>query len=350
MHIQATHNLRQAILQSRNSLNFIRFLLASLVIWGHAYPLVEDRNSGMEFVAGMAVNLFFCISGFLILASAQRVGLLSYLWRRFLRIFPGYWVSLLFIVLVAVPLSYLLGASQFAWNTTESIRYLSNNFDLYKIQFSIPGTLDGMHYDAWNGSTWTLWYEFIAYLCLVPIAYIPIVKKYQKAVVTGAFTLSLLMYPVLSYVDASTNMYWVFARLAPMFLAGALLYVWGEYIKVIPSLAVGATIATVVLHMLNNVYMMNSLQILFAYSVLALAGVLKIYWGYKNDLSYGVYIYAFPVQQLLVASGSSSYGILTNTIITLALSMVLAYLSWNFVEKPAMNLKGMIGGRKEDYS
>lgn len=334
--------LRESILQSKNSLNFIRFILAALVIWAHAYPLSAGKNSPMEFVGRMAVNLFFCISGFLILASAQRVNVFSYIWRRFLRIFPGYWVAQLFVILVAVPISYLLGTSQFAWSAEKSLGYFWENFNLYNLQFTIEGTQIGIPYQAWNGSVWTLWYEFLAYLCLIPLAYLPFIRKFPRVTVTAAFGGSLLMYPVLVAADATTNMYWTFARLVPMFLAGALLYVWGDCIKVRKFLVIIAAILTVILHYFGNVYLMNTLQLFFAYGVLGLAAILKVYWGYKNDLSYGVYIYAFPVQQLLVASGTASLGIALNTFLTLVVTMGLAYLSWNFVEKPCMGLKRLV--------
>lgn len=335
-------SLNSAILRSRNSLNFIRFTLAALVIFGHAFPLVEGRNDRLEFLAGMAVNLFFCISGFLILASAQRVSLPSYIWRRFLRIFPAYWVSMLFVVCVGVPIAYLLGASTFIWNTQENLNYITSNFDLYKLQFNIPGTLESNPNIAWNSSAWTLWFEFVAYLCLIPFVYLPWVQKYQKVTVTLAFALSLFMYPLLAAVDATTNMYWSFARLVPLFLAGSLLYVWGEYIKVRRLPIITASVATVALHWWNPEVLMNISQVLFAYGVLGFAAVLKVYWGYKNDLSYGVYIYAFPVQQLLVAAGSSELGIALNSVLTLLITMGLAYLSWNLVEKPAMRAKSLL--------
>lgn len=312
--------------------------MLTLWFWGGR----ERENAGAEFVAGLAVNLFFCISGFLILASAQRVNIFSYVWRRFLRIFPGYWVAQLFVIIVAVPISYLLGTSQFAWDTEKSLGYFWENFNLYNLQFAIEGTQIGLPYQAWNGSAWTLWYEFVAYLCLIPLAYLPYVRKFQRTTITVAFVGSLLMYPILDAADATTTMYWSFARLAPMFLAGSLLYVWGDYIKVRKPLVVVSVILTIILHYFYNVYLMNTLQLIFAYGVLGLAAILKIYWGYKNDLSYGVYIYAFPVQQLFVAAGTASLGIALNTLLTLIVTMGLAYLSWNFVEKPSLSLKRLV--------
>ena len=103
-----------------------------------------------------------------------------------------------------------------------------------------------------------------------------------------------------------------------------------------------ASVATVALHWWNPEVLMGISQVLFAYGVLGFAAVLKVYWGYKNDLSYGVYIYAFPVQQLLVAAGSSELGIALNSVLTLLITMGLAYLSWNLVEKPAMRAKSLL--------
>lgn len=343
--------LREAILQSKNSLNFIRFILAALVIWGHAYPLTSGVSSRMEFISGMAVNLFFCISGFLILASAQRVGPLSYLWRRFLRIFPGYWVSLLFVVLVAVPISYLMGKSEFIWNTGLNFQYLYKNFDLINLQWSIPGTQEGIPWEAWAGSTWTLQYEFLAYICLMFVAYIPWVKDNQKIVITLLFFLSLLIFPIVSTLGGVPREFNYLARLVPMFLAGSLLYIWGEYVRVYRWLVIASIFVIVISHALDSHFLTQTLQIVFAYGVLGISSIIKIYWGYVNDLSYGVYIYSFPVQQLLILAGSASLGIVFNVFLSLIITMVLAYLSWNYIEKPAMNLKKLVPShRKMIYS
>lgn len=110
-------SLYDAILGGTNSLNFIRFVLASSVIVAHSAPLIK-YNAGIlgipapiyiDSLGHWAVNLFFCISGFLIAHSAQRGTVIGYLKRRALRIFPGYWVSLLFVVFVCGPISVATG-------------------------------------------------------------------------------------------------------------------------------------------------------------------------------------------------------------------------------------------------
>lgn len=97
-------SLYDAILGGTNSLNFIRLSMATLVIIAHSAPLVGFTTGflgipaphGIDSLGHWAVNMFFCISGFLIAHSAQRGTITGYLKRRILRIFPGYWVSILF--------------------------------------------------------------------------------------------------------------------------------------------------------------------------------------------------------------------------------------------------------------
>ena len=88
-----------------NSLNALRLVFASMVIVSHAWPLGgfgRDPQIGGIAVGRWAVAGFFVISGYLIASSRGRTPFLTFLWRRFLRIFPGLWVCLLVTVLVFV--------------------------------------------------------------------------------------------------------------------------------------------------------------------------------------------------------------------------------------------------------
>ena len=107
-----------------NSLNFLRLVLALLVV---VSPTIVLGGYGSESIFGkttlgtMAVYGFFGISGFLIAGSAVHNDPGNYFWRRFLRIFPGFWVCLLvtafFFGLVGwltgtIPAGYHSGASR----------------------------------------------------------------------------------------------------------------------------------------------------------------------------------------------------------------------------------------------
>ena len=334
-------SLRDGVLHNPNSLNFIRLLLALLVIVGHAWPLTHSGNSKFEVLSVVAVDLFFAISGFLIMASTRHGNWYSYLWRRFLRIFPGYWVSILVVVFIFAPLSFLINPEQGQWSIKDGVSYIIHNSTLINLQYGLGGSPNG---EAWNGSAWTLWYEWTAYLGVLILAFVPGLKRYQRLVVTVAFAFSLTLTPIMELLDVTTNRYLHFGRLVPSFLAGACLYQWSDKIRVNKTLVISSVIFTGVIYWCFSGYARTPFQLVAAYAVLGMGVILKTSLCRKNDLSYGVYIYAFPVQMMLVLLGSSSLGVPLNILLCSAITVVFAYFSWVYVERPAMGLKNLVSG------
>ena len=76
--------------------------------------------------------------------------------------------------------------------------------------------------------------------------------------------------------------------------------------------------------------------------VLGLGSITWKNWTTNNDISYGVYIYAFPVGQMLVVFGSASLGLIPNIAMTTAGTAILAWLSWHIIERPALRLKRLV--------
>lgn len=334
-------SLRDGVLHNPNSLNFIRLLLALLVIVGHAWPLTHSGNSKFEVLSVVAVDLFFAISGFLIMASTRHGNWYSYLWRRFLRIFPGYWVSILVVVFIFAPLSFLINPEQGQWSIKDGVSYIIHNSTLINLQYGLGGSPNG---EAWNGSAWTLWYEWTAYLGVLILAFVPGLKRYQRLVVTVAFAFSLTLTPIMELLDVTTNRYLHFGRLVPSFLAGACLYQWSDKIRVNKTLVISSVVFTGVIYWCFSGYARTPFQLVAAYAVLGMGVILKTSLCRKNDLSYGVYIYAFPVQMMLVLLGSSSLGVPLNILLCSAITVVFAYFSWVYVERPAMGLKNLVSG------
>lgn len=142
------------------------------MIVGHSFPLVAGHTNNLEKLSALAVNLFFCISGFLIYASAQRGNVISYLWKRFLRIFPGLWVALLFVAFVAAPLGFLAGHGEGSWQIKDALQHWLRNADLIRMQWNLGDSPTNIPYEyAWNGSIWTLHFEILAYLLVIPLAF-----------------------------------------------------------------------------------------------------------------------------------------------------------------------------------
>lgn len=146
-------SLYDAVLGQANSLNFIRLSLATAVIIAHTGPLTGVHadflgipSSRVDLIGGWAVNMFFAISGFLIAHSAQRGTAAGYLKRRALRIFPGYWVSILFVVFLCAPISVATGHTEESFSIKSAGGYIFRNFDLFNLQYPLFGGPIGIPY------------------------------------------------------------------------------------------------------------------------------------------------------------------------------------------------------------
>jgi peptidoglycan/LPS O-acetylase OafA/YrhL len=331
---------------SHNSLNALRLFLALLVIVSHA-PMTAGLGTpimvGDVQLGDWAVAGFFVISGWLITGSRLHLDLLPFLWRRSLRIYPAFWVSLAVTAFVFAPLAVGIGDGQ--WRPDEAWGFVVHNATLHIGQPSIPGSLQGADYTShWNLSLWTLRWEFGCYLgvgLLLTTAWV----RARAWVVVAAFVLVSAPYAALVVIDAPTSLGFAqFSRLGGCFLIGSVAY---RYRDRIPARAWIAALAAGVLVALYALGMVRGLgAIPLGYLVLWLGGVLPLQrLGRTNDISYGVYIYAFPVQLLLAIAGAAELGLTLYTALSIALVLPLAWASWLLIERPAMQLKGAVPSR-----
>ena len=341
-------SLYDAILGGTNSLNFLRLSLATLVIVAHSAPLV-GFNAGIlgipasehiDTLGEWAVNMFFCISGFLIAHSAQRGTIAGYVKRRALRIFPGYWVSILFVVFLCAPIAVVTGHTAEPYSLKGVGGYIARNFDLFDLQYPLFGGPIGIPFTyTWNGSAWTLGFEFLAYLVLIPIFYIGFIRKNAKWLVPVIYAGLFFGHQIFELMGREPNRFVEhILRLHPYFFAGVILYMWGKRIRYNAALAIVLTILGFALQwFVPGIAQYMHLPV--AYGILALSAAVKTDVCRHNDISYGVYIYAFPVQILLTIFGSASLGWILNAIMTFAITVGLAWLSWLYIEKPSLALK-----------
>ncbi len=104
-------------------------------------------------------------------------------------------------------------------------------------------------------------------------------------------------------------------------------------------LAVGLTCVSA---LLPNYRIVAALPL--AYVLIVTGGTAKSpIWRLPNDISYGLYIYAFPVQQVLAGMGAISLGIGWFALLSLIATVPLALASWLLVEKPSLRLKSVLG-------
>lgn len=344
-----------------NSLGFLRFLLAAMVLLTHSFPLggfsggrdpMFGWTRGQDHFGGIAVGGFFVISGFLITRSlASAPSLPNYLWRRFLRVFPGFWVCLLVTAFVLGPLGWYLERDTVAGYLSadpSAVDYVRRNFWLTINQYNIGDLLADTPYGrtgalAFNGSLWTLIYEVKMYLALGLLGLVGVVRRARPVVLVLLAGIWLVQLAEVLSPGGAGRVATVFAdlqlvRLSLAFLLGAAMFLYRDVVVMSRRGAVLAVVALVASVRLD-VYMVVGVVAL-AYLWFWLAVYLPLQrFADRGDFSYGLYIYAFPVQQLFAVLGVHRHGLVPYFALCLAVTLVLAVASWFLVERPFLDLK-----------
>jgi peptidoglycan/LPS O-acetylase OafA/YrhL len=340
-----------------NNLTALRWFAAGLVLYGHAFVflgLPEPLFLQWVPMGPLGVYIFFAISGYLVAQSWSRdPHVLRFLAKRALRIFPGLVVCTLLSVLVLGPLLTSLDAGTY-WRNEHTRGYLTN-MALY-MTYHLPGVFANNRLpNAVNGSLWSLPVEFFMYLLLTLMGLLSAlfktgqVREQALKVWVGVVTLGFMGLVAFWALHATEALvvYRTDLRQIPLcgvyFMVGASLHCfqWHRYF----------TLSNVVLAMVLWLSLGASPQwfavaawIALPFVVLAF-GLAKHPWLtqlHARDYSYGIYIYAFPVQQTL-AYLWPQMPLLAYLASTLVITVALAALSWHFVEKPALKLKPFRG-------
>lgn len=343
-----------------NSIGFLRWLMAFLVIFSHAGPIGgfyggEDLGiqiSSEQSLGGVAVAGFFFFSGFLITKSRMgRATIFRYFWRRILRIFPAFWTALLFTVLGLAPLAYWIDHGEingYLHPPKESpLTYFVNNMFLVLNQRNIAGEGANLPYALlhgsfdWNGSAWTLKYEFLCYI-LVGLAGLFGILAHRwlaGAICLGAIALNGMMWlgVNMSALNPVFSDIFLLMFFAP-FSFGTVFALFGDRIPIDNRLAVFAVALGAVTYATGGWNVLG--QFGFCYFLMWMAVKLPLTnWEKHGDLSYGVYIFAWPIMTFAAHLGLQNYGwFVYHFVIVLAVHIV-AYFSWHLIEKPAMSLK-----------
>jgi peptidoglycan/LPS O-acetylase OafA/YrhL len=328
-----------------NSLNMFRLILAAMVLFAHSFYIVgagEGPKIHGENLGGWAVAGFFVLSGFLITRSRLRTSPGEYLLHRIARIFPGFLVCLIVTAFVFAPIAALIEYGTLAGLMSTPItplQYVWSNLTLYIDSYTIGTTLESVPYPGvWNGSLWTLFYEFLCYVLVWLLGGIALFRR--NGWMAGAvFVLSLLV-----WIGASLAERWgldasflLFAKLAPFFLGGALVFFIVERSGINTIVAVFSLTIAVVLIVAVPRWGGQASAPFLAYGLLWLSSVVpQPRWIARNDVSYGFYIYAWPMQQIAVLLGASALGLPVYMLIAAVMTFALAWLSWVLVEHRAM--------------
>jgi peptidoglycan/LPS O-acetylase OafA/YrhL len=350
----------QSFSPRHNSLNFIRLVLATIVVVDHAVGLGGFKNDPFAQFGPLAVYGFFGISGYLIAASAEHNTVGRYLWQRVLRIFPAFWLCLLVTAFLFGLLAWFhenpnCGVSCYVHAPLGPLDYLRQNFWLRINQQSIANTLKPVPFGpAWNGSLWSLFYEFICYLLLALLAVSRVLRHRRLVAVLAAaawgveliFTWNMSLNAQVNIFNATdaTRLF----QLVPIFLFGTLLYLYRDKVPDSFWLAAASTVLVALSFVIPldgrdrefGLTLTNVFAPALAYLMIWLGIHLPLYKvGSRNDYSYGIYIYGYPVTQLLAVWGVYRWGVVGFTTTVVVLTALFAVGSWWLIEKNALRLK-----------
>jgi peptidoglycan/LPS O-acetylase OafA/YrhL len=323
-----------------NNFNLLRMLAATAVLLSHSWPLALGTGIAepLKLLTGyklgtIAVMLFFATSGFFITKSfATRTSVSDFVVARVARIFPGLFVVLalsaflLGPVLTALPLSAYFGDPH-AWT------YVPRNLLLFpNHQWTLPGLFEANPIPAVNGSLWTLFYEAACYALVAGAILLGLARP-----ATFPILLGLLVAIALGIEQRETGHFLAKTSILLLpFAIGAAAYIYRRFVPVSALLAIALAVLAAATR--STVFYFVTFPLAVAYAGLwfgfARLPYLRAY-NRLGDLSYGVYIYAFPIQQVMVALFRITDPVLLAGA-ALPPVLVMAFLSWHLVESPAL--------------
>ena len=338
--------------ESDNAFDAVRLILASMVVLEHSYFLTSNSFAGDPLFrlthgqtnsGAFAVAMFFAISGFLVTQSYVNTGdVRRYLLKRAARIFPGFLTATAVALLILGPLLSVGAAAYFLQQ-----KWLGIGLQAVTLHQTNPsGVLAGAPVPLLHGTLWSIVYEFDCYLVVAALGVTGLLRKRWAvwsvclllmgllAAKAGLFATPVIDRGPLALL-VSNPVRW--PDVVPFFLVGSLFAVYGDFIaktRLMLAVATAALFVSAVLGGLSWVLIFaGTYAVLFA--CVSLRGAIRLN-GRKVDLSYGVYLYGWPVTQVLVYATHNSLRPEALFIATLAIAAPLALASWMLIEQPAL--------------
>lgn len=327
----------------RNHLSTIRLALAMTVAVTHAMDIGfgHQPTIGAMNLGDLAVDAFFVLSGFLLVGSYLRLNSIRrYVWHRFLRIMPAFWVCLLVMAFVVAPLiAWLQGRSAlsvFAGPQSAFDFLLANAFLLIR-QFGITGLpADVPQANVLNGSLWTLFYEALCYAAVIVLGLLgalrrrPVIALTVVGLLWAATALNAFGPQVISQERI--------LRFTFLFLIGSVMYLYAGRIPVRTGLAAASAVLLTTALVWIPDYRTVATPAL-AYLCLWLTVIRPPATNSRSDYSYGLYVFHAPILQVLAVTDTMRLGEPVFILLGVTLAFGAAVLSWVTVERPALRFK-----------
>ena len=339
-----------------NNFNLIRLLAAIAVLVSHAWPITGGSGTPepLDHVMGhslgsLAVYVFFALSGFFIAGSFARAATpFRFVLARGARLLPGLAVSLVFVVLFLGPLvtdrqlaSYL--------GDPDTLGFIIRNLTLLHPQYTLGDIFRDNPYPAVEGSLWTLRYEALCYggvLCAGMLR-----MMHHRWVAMIAMILYALVWSIPIFGDHTLHPMLEHLRILSLpFLTGTAFWVWRDRVRLCLPILMGTAVSAYFLH--ATVLAFPALIFFLTYAAFWLGyvpGGRMRQFNRLGDYSYGVYIYAFPLQGFVLWAIGPMTPV-ENILLALPLTVCCAVASWHLVERPAIFMAKGVSSRKPNLS
>jgi peptidoglycan/LPS O-acetylase OafA/YrhL len=342
----------------KNSISFLRFFLSILVLFSHSHSIGKFGlnteflyvwSKGEKGFGDFAVDSFFALSGFLITDSyLKNSNILRYLWKRGLRIFPGFWVCLFVTAFLIGPIVYFFDRhdlNYFFISQEGPFSYVKNNFLLKINQETIADLFSNnaqpVSAPIVNGSLWSLFKEFQCYLLVPMLGVLGLFRK-NKTIFLGIFIVSFALFASRNFNLSILNFNLFFPRLLVFFLGGILYCLYKDKIPAKSTIFFVLCLINFLgfrLGYYNIIAPLTLPYILFWLASYLPFSKFEKYVG--GDYSYGIYIYGYPLQQTLAWAGASQHSLWLFFIFSVTLTLPFAITSWRYVEKPCLLYKNV---------
>jgi peptidoglycan/LPS O-acetylase OafA/YrhL len=329
--------------------DYLRLILAVSVIAMHSVIIcygqsveIEFWQSGARPFIRMILPMFFALSGFLVAGSLLRSRtILMFVGLRAIRIFPALFVEVTLSALILGPIFTTLGL----WDYLSHPQFHAYFWNIVgDVHFKLPGVFESNRNPGYvNGQLWTVPYELYCYLILATVAVAGAIRS-RWIVPMGAVLLTMA-YAIYKYfqtgsVPAQVTGPLVGVLLVVCFLVGVAIYLYREELRLDNVLGLTALFSSVgLIAFIPYGDFIAPWPIAYATVYIGLLNPSKTFVINGADYSYGLFLYGYPIQQALAATGPWAQSYYANVIAAVAVGTVFAFFSWRIVERPALSLR-----------
>jgi peptidoglycan/LPS O-acetylase OafA/YrhL len=342
------------LVSGANAFDLVRLVLATLVVLEHSYFLIENsyvrdplyRLSGGQLNFGaFAVYLFFSVSGFLVTRSViQSAGTVAFLGRRIARIVPGFLMASVVGFLIVGPLT-----SNDISQYVQSQKWGRIVIDTLLLrQYGLADVLQGNAVGLVHGTLWSIRYEFDCYLLLAVVAAVGLLQRRRVVttyvVIAAALALGLVFPTHVPRLDTgvlamlfSSPHRW--PELFSLFFVGSAFYVFRHAVpktNLVFGIMISALLASFAFGGAFYALMIAGTYVAL-FIALSCAAEVHVF-GQRVDLSYGIYLYGWPAQQLILYATGSKLSPEVLFLVSVLPIAAVALASWLLVERPALRL------------